>query len=212
MKVSRRTLVVGGALLVGGAIPLGIVADRRASGFGGDVARLAELGYAYDAPDALANALTAFQKAERLPVTGQADEATLAALADASRPESLYRVKGRHLEVDLSRQVALLVDDGDVVAVLSASGADGALVDMAGRRVRQDTPKGRWDLVPRGSRATLLATDLVCPLSFLGDYAIGGVRGVVPATGSTTGCVVVPAAQAEALWGRGNRPTQIRIR
>jgi len=57
------------------------------------------------------NALIAFQKYEGLKVTGQLSREDIEAIMNATAPQA--KDSGyRHVEVDLDRQVLLLMDDG----------------------------------------------------------------------------------------------------
>lgn len=87
--------------------------------------RLLEAGYWLDIVDgvyahATVHAVTAFQKSVSLPPNGVADPATLARLVAATRPAA-RSTAGRVVEVDLKRQLVLVVADGRVQWVLDAS-------------------------------------------------------------------------------------------
>lgn len=87
--------------------------------------RLLEAGYWLDVVDgvyahATVHAVTAFQKSVSLPPNGVADPTTLARLVVAARPAA-RSTAGRVVEVDLKRQLVLVVADGRVQWVLDAS-------------------------------------------------------------------------------------------
>jgi peptidoglycan hydrolase-like protein with peptidoglycan-binding domain len=92
--------------------------------------KLTDLGYWTGRIDgrwdvASRNALIAFQKVEGLKRTGQLTPATFAVLMAALRP-SPRETGPAHLEVDLIRQVLLIVDDAGVVTqVLPVSTGSG---------------------------------------------------------------------------------------
>jgi hypothetical protein len=90
--------------------------------------RLVELGYLIPGDDdgrlgpATANAVLAFQKWERLGRTGLLDAQTKLRLTTASRPLPLSRGgPGKRAEILLDRQVALLINNGDVVRAIAVS-------------------------------------------------------------------------------------------
>jgi len=90
--------------------------------------RLIELGYLVKGDDdgrfgpATQNAILAFQKWERLGRTGLLDAATKARLAAATHPAPLSRgASGKRAEILLDRQVALLIDNDQVVRAIPVS-------------------------------------------------------------------------------------------
>src|SRR6266849_5688831 len=95
---------------------------------------LSEMGYWTGAIDGLSDpatrsALIAFQKWEGRPITGQLTLDELEAIR-TSAPPTARDVGYAHVEVDLDRQVLLLVNDNDGVRVLPiSSGNDRPFVD-----------------------------------------------------------------------------------
>lgn len=90
--------------------------------------RLIELGYLLSGDDdgrfgpATQNAVLAFQKWERLGRTGLLDAQTKARLVTAQHPLPVIRgVAGKRAEILLDRQVALLINDNNVVRTIAVS-------------------------------------------------------------------------------------------
>src|SRR4051812_33367053 len=102
--------------------------------------KLTDLGYWLGTPDgrygsSTTHAVTAFQKVAGLDRDGVAGPQTLRALDQASRPRPRAG-SGNAIEVDLSRQVVILVVDGRTEWVLDASTG----------RVAGTTPTGRYSI------------------------------------------------------------------
>ena len=100
-------------------------------------ARLAGLGYWHGPSDGTYGQLTrqavmAFQKAEGLGRDGKAGPATLMALATAARPAPRDPA-GDHLEIDLARQILLVVQGGQTTWVLNTSTGSGEAYASARR-------------------------------------------------------------------------------
>jgi peptidoglycan hydrolase-like protein with peptidoglycan-binding domain len=110
--------------------------------------RLSELGYWTGAVDgvfdtASRSALIAFQKWEGCPITGQLTLDELEAIRTSASPKA-RDVGYAHVEVDLDRQVLLIVnDDGGVRILPVATGNDKPFVDEGQTSVAY-TPRGRF--------------------------------------------------------------------
>ena len=81
---------------------------------------LSDLGYWIVKVDGVADsstrhAITAFQKVEGLKRTGLISQGLVVSLQQASRPAARHNTGQRHLEIDLSRQVLFMVDEGGSV-------------------------------------------------------------------------------------------------
>ncbi|MEZ5099403.1 MAG: L,D-transpeptidase family protein [Thermoleophilia bacterium] len=135
----------------------------------------------------------AFQKAYGLPRTGRVGEAEWRRLASARPLRPRYRGPARHIEVDKTRQILLLVERGEVTAILPVStGATG------------NTPEGRhairWKALATGT--WLGPAILYRTLTFYGDsFAIHGFPSVPPYPASH-GCVRIPIWIADWLYQR----------
>jgi hypothetical protein len=155
--------------------------------------RLTELGYWLGEPDGVYGDLTtqavlAFQKAGGLERTGVANEDTLVRLAFADRPGA-RATDTDHLEIDLERQLLLVVAGGDVQWALNTS--TGA---------RDGTPPGefRVDREIDGMRRAPLGS-LYRPKYFNRGIAIHGYPRV-PAEAASHGCARVSYPAMDLLW------------
>src|SRR5258708_40037970 len=107
--------------------------------------RLSEMGYWTGAVDGLfdtatRSALIAFQKWEGRPVTGRFNLDELDAIRTSSSPKA--REPGyAHVEVDLDRQVLLVVSDNDDVRVLPVSTGTGSTFMDEGQMSVAYTPR-----------------------------------------------------------------------
>src|SRR5687768_2970568 len=110
--------------------------------------RLSDLGYWTGAVDgrfdsATRSALIAFQKWEGRPVTGKLTLDELEALRRSDFPQA--REPGyAHVEVDVDRQVLLLINEEDVVRVLPVSTGNGKPFIDEGQTSIAYTPRGRF--------------------------------------------------------------------
>ena len=170
--------------------------------------RLTDLGYWLGAPDGTYGQLTrqavmAFQKAEGLARDGVAGPATLAALdgADRVRPRA---TTGSHLEIDLSRQLLLVVEDGRTRFVLNTSTGNGeTYAAPSGGTATAATPTGTFAVQREidGVRRAPLG-DLYRPKYFNGGIAIHGA-GDIPAQPASHGCARLTNAAMDLLWATG---------
>lgn len=171
-------------------------------------ARLEELGFWHETSDGTYGQLTrqavmAFQKAEGLGRDGVAGPATLAALTTASRPAP-REPAGDHIEIDLARQVLLVVQGGQTTWVLNTSTGSGeAYASPRGGTAVAATPVGRFEVVREidGLREAPLGT-LYRPKYFHGGIAIHGA-GQIPAHPASHGCARVTNAAMDLLWSSG---------
>jgi peptidoglycan hydrolase-like protein with peptidoglycan-binding domain len=144
------------------------------------------------------SALIAFQKWENRPVTGQLTPEELEAIRNSSSPKA--RETGyEHVEVDVDRQVLLIVNEHGVVKVLPVSTGSGKPFIDEGETSVAYTPRGRfivyekatgWENGPLGSL-------------YFANYISGGVaiHGSlnVPVQAETHGCIRVPVFAAREL-------------
>jgi len=179
--------------------------------------RLASLGYWLGTADGrygdlTVQAVTALQKVAGLDRDGLVGPRTRAALDAGTRP-SARSTSGHVIEVDLRRQVVLVVDGGRVGLVLNTSTGSGAWYTAPnGRTGHAVTPPGRfttlrgvngWDTSPLGH--------LYRPLYFNGGIAVHGYTSVPPQPASH-GCVRVSLPAMDLIWGRGLMPIGGTIR
>lgn len=174
-------------------------------------ARLDALGYWLGVADGRYGQLTrqavmAFQKAEGLGRDGVAGPATRAALATAGRPAP-RDPSGDHLEIDLARQILLVVRGGQTTMVLNTSTGNGeAYARPSGGTGVATTPTGRFAIEREidGLREAPLGT-LYRPKYFVGGIAIHG-SGSIPATPASHGCARLTNAAMDVLWSAGIAP------
>jgi peptidoglycan hydrolase-like protein with peptidoglycan-binding domain len=166
--------------------------------------RLADLGYwtgpvdgAFDA--ASRHALIAFQKMEGHRRTGILTNAELGALRSAGSPaprDNSYA----HIEVDLMRQVLLVVDDeGKVTRVLPVCTGNEQFYVEDGRRNRAHTPRGRFTVTRKinGWRRSKLGL-LYYPSYLVNGIAIHGSPSIMTYPASH-GCIRIPMFASKEL-------------
>ena len=153
-------------------------------------ARLKELGYP---------TVTFFQKWNDLKVTGRITRHDFDAIMDAEPPQP--RDQGyAHVEVDVDRQMLLLIDsNGAVQKMLPVSTGSNKRFEEKGIRGLAYTPKGRFRIYAKiaGWRKSPLGL-LYYPNYFSDGLAIHG-NPSVPQTPQSHGCVRVPMSSAEEL-------------
>lgn len=138
------------------------------------------------------HAVIAFQKVEGLKRNGVISSSLISALEGALRPAVRYSI-GQHVEIDLTRQVLFLVEDGGMVThVLPvSSGTDKPYYEQGKRQVAH-TPRGSFKIYRqiKGVRHAPLGT-LYYPNYISGGVAIHG-SGSVPAFPASHGCIRIP--------------------
>lgn len=136
-----------------------------------------------------AHAITAFQKAEGLDRTGRLDPATLERLAGGSRPGATT-TSGEVVEIDLSRQILLVVADGQVEWVFDISTGTPAT----------PTPPGEFSVYKEidGYRHAPLGI-LYRPKYFNGGIAMHGYTSV-PNQPASHGCVRLTYPAMDMVW------------
>jgi lipoprotein-anchoring transpeptidase ErfK/SrfK len=103
-----------------------------------------------------------------------------------------------HVEVDLSRQQLVVVDDsGQVVKTLRISSGNGKLFTSEGWTRRAITPTGRFTVLRKipGWRKSALGL-LYYPIYITGGVAIHGSRSV-PRRPASHGCIRIPMSEAK---------------
>jgi peptidoglycan hydrolase-like protein with peptidoglycan-binding domain len=138
------------------------------------------------------HAIIAFQKVEGRNPEGVFTLKELRALRRASRPSARFK-SGPHIEVDLARQVLLVVGHrGTVKLVLPVSTGSGITFTEGGWTRRAITPRGKFTVYKKmeGWKESSLGS-LYYPNYFVGGVAIHGSR-IVPTFPSTHGCVGIP--------------------
>jgi peptidoglycan hydrolase-like protein with peptidoglycan-binding domain len=174
-------------------------------------ARLVDLGFWLGEADGTYGQLTrqavmAFQKAQGLGRDGVAGPTTLAAVAAAALPAP-REPSGTHLEIDLDRQLLLVVEGGQTRWALNTSTGNGeAYRAPGGGTAVATTPTGRFTVYRQidGRREAPLGT-LYRPKYFHGGIAIHG-SGSIPANPASHGCARVTNAAMDLLWSSGLAP------
>jgi peptidoglycan hydrolase-like protein with peptidoglycan-binding domain len=164
--------------------------------------RLSELGYwtgpvdgRFDA--ATRSALIAFQKWEGRALTGRLTIEELEAMRGAVTPvprDGNYA----HVEVDIDRQVLLIVDDNERVRVLQVStGTDKPFV-YDGQTSIAYTPRGRFVIYEKG-----VGWEDNLPGMYYANYISGGIAihgsHNVPAQPASHGCIRIPLFAAREV-------------
>lgn len=164
---------------------------------------LSHMGYWTGAVDGLIDpatrsALIAFQKWEGRTVTGELTIDELEAIRAAAAPKA-RELGYAHVEVDLDRQVLLLVNDEGGVRVLPVSTGTGKPYVDEGQTSVAYTPRGRflvyrkgvgWEKGPLGS--------VYYPNDISGGIAIHGSRNV-PVEPASHGCIRIPMFAAREV-------------
>jgi len=188
----RRTLtaqVVQPSLALGARGPSVLALERR----------LAALHYALRGVDGVYGqdtyeAVLAFQKVNGLPRTGHVEDWLWRRLARAGIPRA--QRGGDYIEVDKTRQVLFVVEQGLVTEVVHVStGATG------------NTPLGSWQVYRK-----VPGWDWVLwyPLYFKGGFAIHGYPSV-PAYPASHGCVRIPMWIAPTIYGTHGQGTTVVV-
>ena len=157
--------------------------------------RLKEMGYRYQA-------LITFQKWEGRKVTGRLTRAEFNAIREATAPrpkDSGYK----HVEVDLDRQVRLLIEeDGSVATIVRVTPGSGEHYKEKTMSGLAYTPRGRFKIYGKieGWRKSPLGL-LYYPNYFSDGLAIHG-NPEVPHTPRSHGCVRIPMSAAKEMSER----------
>jgi len=194
--MKARLILLVAALAALFTIPTtAVAADRCDTKTAAVQERLATLHFPGGAVDGCSGpstraAIQAFQKANGLSADGVAGPKTRAALDDPAVLKPVSRRSGLHVEVDLERQLLLVVDDGDVEKVYSVStGKQG-----------YETPVGTFKVGRKERKSWSVPYKVWLPYA---SYFNGGVAfhaGTTDVERASHGCVRVPAAFARELY------------
>jgi PKD repeat protein len=196
-RFAARVELAGRAVTV----PLRAAGPRLAPGSSGpDVlalrARLAQLRVHVPGPSTtfgaeLGDAVIAFQKARGLARTGVVDDATWRALGQDAVPAPRYRSRDTHIEVSKSRQILLIVRNGETIAYLPVSSGAGGITPTGDYRIRWKAP---------ATTTWLGSAILYRTMTFRANtHAIHGFPSV-PTYPASHGCVRVPIWLADWLY------------
>jgi len=177
--------------------------------------RLTELGYWIGKADGrfggtTQQAVYALQKAAGIGRDGTVGPATWKALDQGVRPAP-RSTGGDLVEIDLRRQLLLLVRDGQVAQVFNTSTGSNELYEQEGETFRADTPRGRFAVSRQidGWRDAPLGL-LWRPKYFNGGIAVHGAPSV-PAYPASHGCARVSVAAMNWLWSNDAIPLKSRV-
>jgi lipoprotein-anchoring transpeptidase ErfK/SrfK len=185
-SVARARVTAGARTLAVGSAGPDVVALR---------ARLTVLHVHVPSPSTtfgseLYDSVIAFQKARGLARTGTVDDPTWRALSQNVVPTPRYRGKGLHIEVSKSRQILMIVRNGETIWYVPVSSGAGGI-----------TPVGRYRILWKALATTtwLGPAILYRTMTFHTHYAIHGFPSV-PAYPASHGCVRVPIWLADWLY------------
>lgn len=144
-------------------------------------------------------AVFALQKAANLKVNGTVGASTWAALDHQVRPAARSKA-GTLIEVDLSRDLLLFIDDGQVRYTLNTSTGGGYKFMQEGKPEVAITPKGRFETYRVIDEGLMLR-----PRYFFEGFAIHG-DGSVPSFPASHGCVRVSNPAIDWIWAQNLDP------
>lgn len=177
--------------------------------------RLIALGYWVGSTDGrygqqTTQAVLALQKTVGLPRTGVLDAAARGVLARGTRPQA-RSVQGTTLEIDLRRQLLLLVVNGRTLWAVNTSTGSGRYYVQEGSRHLATTPRGRFAVNRQidGRRVAPLGV-LYRPKYFYGGYAVHG-SAFIPGYPASHGCARVSSAAIDWLWSDDVAPIGRRL-
>jgi peptidoglycan hydrolase-like protein with peptidoglycan-binding domain len=177
--------------------------------------RLSALGYWLGTPDGSFGSLTqqavwAFQKSAGLRRDGVVGPKTRAALAAGTRPRAT--LAGDGVEIDLDRQILLVVRGGAVRTILNTSTGNGEeYTSTSGNRAIAVTPRGSYTVYRAvdGSVTNSLG-QLWRPRFFHRGFAVHGSPNIPPWPDSH-GCARVSNAAIDMIWARDLMPVGSRV-
>ena len=166
-----------------------------------DLGFLASTGVTGQSDEETAVAILAFEKWAGLPRDGLLDDRVRTTLERTTRPQPLLRRPGRRVEIDLARQIALLVVDGRVERVFHISSGAG------GR-----TPSGSFRVYRKERMSWSVPFSTWMPWA---SYFVGGIAfhayGSVPAYPASHGCVRMMARDAPLMYAFATYGTPVDV-
>lgn len=177
--------------------------------------RLAALGYWVGTPDGqygpqTVQAVLALQKTVGVRRTGVLDATARRVLTAGTRPQARTRT-GTTLEIDLRRQLLLVVVDGRTRWAFNTSTGSGRVYYQGGVRQVAVTPRGHFSILRQidGRHVAPLGV-LYRPKFFVGGYAIHGSSSI-PAYPASHGCARLSDPAISYLWNSGLAPLGRRL-
>ncbi len=174
--------------------------------------RLVELGYFLPVVDGdfgygTLQAVWALQKAAGITRDGVVGPDTRAAMDAGTRPTA-RSTTGTVIEIDLTTQLVLAVQDGQVLEIVNASSGNGATYEALGRTHTAYTPRGEFTAIRRidgWHESGLELGTMYRPVYFLSGWAIHGSPSVPPYPASH-GCVRVSNDAMDWIWDEFGAP------
>jgi peptidoglycan hydrolase-like protein with peptidoglycan-binding domain len=177
--------------------------------------RLTELGYWIGKPDGkfgltTQQAIFAVQKAAKIDRDGVVGPQTQKAINQGVRPKA-RSTDGHVIEISLSRQLLMVVNDGKVGKIFNTSTGSNENYEFEGETYLADTPAGRFRVGRQidGWRHGPLGP-LWRPKYFNGGIAVHGAPSVPPWPASH-GCARVSIAAMNWLWSNDQIPLRTRV-
>ncbi len=178
--------------------------------------RLSAAGYWLGSPDGVFGGLTvqavyAAQKAAGLGRDGVVGPRTMKAVTDAVRPRP-KTTSGNAVEIDLQRQIIMIVRGGRLTYTLNTSTGSGQTYQSAGGGTAvAHTPTGTYAVFwqidgPDNAPLGLLWR----PKFFTGGYAVHG-SGSVPPYPASHGCARVSNPAMDMIWANGLMPIGTKV-
>lgn len=170
--------------------------------------RLTSLGYWLGTPDGTFGHLTqqavwALQKLGGLAVTGKVGP-TDRSLLDRGTRTSARSTTGNVIEVDLRRQILMVVRNGQKIHTFNTSTGSGERYYSGGSWKTARTPTGSYSIYyrwPNGWQNGSLGA-MWRPTYWRGDFAIHGSQSIPPYPASH-GCCRVSTAAQDLFWAKG---------
>lgn len=177
--------------------------------------RLTELGYWNGKADGTfggqtQQAVYALQKAAGLSRDGVVGPKTQQALTKGVRPKA-RSTSGRVIEINLKRQLLMLVDDGTISQVFNTSTGSMEHYEQKGETYLADTPSGKFRVSRQidGWRHAPLGL-LWRPKYFNGGIAVHGANSVPPYPASH-GCARLSISAMNWLWNNDEIPIDTKV-
>lgn len=177
--------------------------------------RLTELGYWNGKADGTFGGLTqqaifALQKTAGLGRDGVVGPKTQKALDDGVRPAA-KSTSGHLVEINLKRQLLMLVDDGKVTTIFNTATGSNQHYEFEGNTYLADTPPGHFTVSRQidGQRDGPLGP-LWRPKYFNGGIAVHGAPNVPPYPASH-GCARLTNAAINWIWANDKIPLKTKV-